>query len=153
MDEKFGFRKKENGHFEKIRIEDPIENTEYIGHGCYFRKMKYDCPEYASEKFFPKSIDFIEPPVPADFKEKLWECYPEGKQQAQNRGISIVEKINNDILEMSQKGEKSICYILVSHSVWVDETSNIFKFLQESESDEKGVAGNYFSPLAYINRY
>lgn len=55
---------------------------------------------------------------------------PETEKQATFRAVDLVELLNTRVVAESENETKQICYLIVSHGRYVDDLSNIFKFLK-----------------------
>ena len=91
--------------------------------------MKNNFKEYSSEKYFPSTVTFLEPAAPADFKEEIYGLYPETKLQAKHRGLGLVKQMKDRVLALSSHDTKSICYLVISHALVVDEIDYIFDLI------------------------
>ena len=84
------------------------------------------------EEFFPEGVGFLEPEPPADYKREIFRIHPETRKQGQSRGITLVELMNHRVRAKSQYGEKKICYLIVSHSIFVDSAACALDFLKQN---------------------
>ena len=77
-------------------------------------------------EYFPDGVNIAEPPAPADFKEEILSAWPEGKNQVNERHLSLFERAIRRIKNESQNGKKNICYLLITHGTFVHEAGHIF---------------------------
>ena len=96
--------------------------------------MKMDNRQYATETYFPKGVYFEDAKEPVDCKDDLFTIYTETLEVGQKRGLSIVEMMNERVKSESNWDTKRVCYILISHGMWVDETALIMELLERDHA-------------------
>ena len=101
--------------------------------------------QFPSKGYFPKTVDFKEPRLPADFKREIFEAYPERDGPALTRGISLLEVLNRRI-QAEGRGGKRICYLIVSHAMHVDVVGHLLEIL-EGDRDVLGHLAQDFGNL------
>lgn len=129
--------------------ENPMNNIEYIQHDCIFNHMLEDSSFYASKDFFPRGVDIVEPyRSEAPFRMRCLSMYPESRREGQERGVEIVEMMNERIEKESRIYGKAhrlqICYLVITHGFFVDETAHIFDYL---EKNPKSIPLDKFYPV------
>ena len=108
-----------------------MDKLEWTKSGFKFENMCNTEEQYCDPEFmpnFPKGITFKDQ---ENYKDIIFALgpYTETKPQAYERGAQLIEEMNQRIHDESASGKGSVCYILVSHSIFVDETSHIFSHL------------------------
>ena len=73
------------------------------------------CP-YKPHHIFPYGVFFKEPPIRPDYKEEIFDIYPESEEFGQSRTISLIELMNRRIEQESDHNTRSVCYLIISHS-------------------------------------
>ena len=114
--------------------QNPMIHLEFTKSKFSFEKMLQNNPAFVKLKYFPKDVTFLEPDAPADYKEHTFNAYPENEKDAKQRGLMLVELLNKRLLKESKQGG-SICYLIISHSIYADEAGTILKFFEDVETN------------------
>lgn len=73
---------------------------------------------------FPENVNLKDSEAPSEnTKKSIFEKWPETQKEGQNRGFDLVEDMNKRILSECQNGSKQICYLIIGHGIWVNETA------------------------------
>ena len=109
---------------------NPLPDLEYTKTGCDIKKLLQIEPKYKSKTYFNPKVNFIEPPNNS-IKNVIFKAYPETISDITDRSISIMEEMNNRLNFESEKGTKSVCYLIVTHGGFVDLHAYILEIQRE----------------------
>lgn len=113
---------------------NPISQLEFAKNNFDFNDLQKNNKEY----IFPKDVIFKEPPAPIDFKEELLQKnIRENKKEVKFRSISLFELMNKRTLEEVSAKNRKICYLIVSHGMFVDGQSQIYDFYKNNQQIAK----------------
>ena len=133
-----------------LYLEDPMPNLQFSKADCDFNRLLYTQSQFA--KFFPEEISIKEPKSsdpddpkgPIDYKEAIFNVYPEDEQSSQLRAVRLFEYINRRIAEEAEElGRKKVCYLVITHGSILNEIGNIYDIL----ANDATVAKSDFAKL------
>ena len=99
---------------------NPIPDLEWYKYDFDYEWMCYQNALYSTGRYFPYGVDFKEPAEPALGKKEARWCFPEKEQPMQERGMKMIESMNKRIHEESEGGTKRVCYLIITHAIFVD---------------------------------
>ena len=99
-----------------------MKDIEFAKYGFDFRNMLKQVRRYRSEEFFPHGVSFVESPD-LDYKQEIQNPYPWTRHRYHIQAIELLEKIHKRVDLESYNGNKRICYLIVSHEFFVDNTA------------------------------
>ena len=75
--------------------ENPLKDLEFAKYGFDLAQLRAGNPEYASEEYFPDSVDVVEPTSSSgtsyDRDDPKFNMEPESQRRAKDRAISSIE--------------------------------------------------------------
>ena len=99
---------------------NPIPDLEWYKYDFDYEVMCYENALYSTGRYFPYGVNFKEPAEPAPGKKEARWCFPEKEGDMQVRGMKMIEDMNKRILEESEGGTKRVCYLMITHAIFVD---------------------------------
>lgn len=102
---------------------------EWTQYGFDYDWMRRQNAEYATDEYFPSSVHFREPSEPVDYKDDILDIYPETREQATMRAATLYQLMNRRVEAESEKGKKRICYLIITHGLWVDSVAHILTYM------------------------
>ena len=100
-----------------------MPNLEFKKYGFNFKNMQENCLQYSNGKHFPKGITIVEKDEFPLFKNEVFNktFYPETFKKGVLRTMDQFQIVNKRVQEESESDTKSICYLIVSNYLEVDQ--------------------------------
>ena len=78
----------------------------------------------SENKYSTGGVDFTEPAASQSYRDEMFSAFPETFEQAQVRGVAMYEHLNKKVADANYS-RKRICYIIISHGMFVDLSANL----------------------------